>query len=392
MRGGNFISNLRIFENEEFGKVRTVEIKGQPYSVGKDIATALGYSNPRKALADHVDSEDKNDGVTIRDSIGREQKPTVINESGLYSLVLSSKLPSAKKFKRWVTMEVLPSIRKTGGDSEQSKGVVATPNQYSSGDMVGTNCSDQFALVMVNEQNDEQVVSGRALHQFLGIGTEYMKWLARMCEYGFAEGTDFNSVKNDEVRLEGNREVKREITDHILKLDMAKELCMLARSDKGKQARRYFLELEREWNSPEKVMARALKIAQQKLMVFGDRIKLLEADNERMRPKEIFADAVTGSSDTIPIGDLAKILRQNGYRIGRNRLFDWLRENGYLIQRAGDSYNCPTQRAMDIGLFEIKETVVTRSDGSVSVCRTPKVTGKGQIYFIHKFSKGVWCV
>lgn len=388
---------MRIFENEEFGKVRTVELDGQPFFVGKDIATALGYSNPRDALRKHVDEEDKNDAVAIRDTIGREQKSTIINESGLYSLVLSSKLPSAKKFKRWVTTEVLPSIRKTGSDSEQSKGVVTTPNQYGSNDMVDANDSGQHGLVLVNEQNDEQVVSGRALHQFLGVETRYNDWFKRMLQYGFEEGKDFYSkmsktpkdtvfVKNGE-NLNGGRPS----TDHILKLDMAKELCMLARSDKGKQARRYFLELEREWNSPEKVMARALKIAQQKLTVFGDRIKLLEADAERMRPKEIFADAVTGSSDTIPVGELAKILRQNGYRIGRNRLFDWMRENGYLIQRAGDSYNCPTQKAMDMGLFEIKETVVTHSDGTVSVYRTSKVTGKGQIYFVHKFSKGVWC-
>lgn len=252
----------------------------------------------------------------------------------------------------------------------------------------GIDNTNQYGLVMVNEQNNEQVVSGRALHEFLEVATPYTKWFARMCEYGFAENEDY-AVTDKNVRNSNGG--KQTIADHILKLDMAKELCMLARSEKGKQARRYFLELEREWNSPEKVMARALKIAQQKLMVFGDRIKLLEADAERMRPKEIFADAVTGSSDTIPVGELAKILRQNGYRIGRNRLFDWMRENGYLIQRAGDSYNCPTQKAMDMGLFEIKETVVTHSDGSVSVYRTSKVTGKGQIYFVHKFSKGVWC-
>lgn len=254
---------MRIFENEEFGKVRTVEIEGQPYFVGKDIATALGYSNPQKAIRDHVDDEDRtvNDSFTVNGT-----EIVLINESGLYSLVLSSKLPSAKKFKRWVTREVLPSIRKTGG--------------------------------------------------YIG-NTEEM--------------------------------------------------------------------------SDEDILAKALLIAQRTIEQKSEQIRTLEADAERMRPKEIFADAVTGSSDTIPVGELAKILRQNGYRIGRNRLFDWLRENGYLIQRAGDSYNCPTQKAMDMGLFEIKETVVTRSDGSVSLYRTSKVTGKGQIYFIHKFSKGVWC-
>lgn len=243
-------------------------------------------------------------------------------------------------------------------------------------------------LLLVTEQNDEQVVSGRALHQFLGIGTEYMKWLARMREYGFAEGTDFNSVKNDEVRLEGNREVKREITDHILKLDMAKELCMLARNEKGKQARHYFLEVEREWNSPEKVMARALRIAERKLGGLTEQVKVLTADTERMRPKEVFADAVTASSKTILIGELAKILRQNGYKIGQNRLFEWMRENCYLIKRKGSDYNCPTQRAMEMGLFEIKETAITHASGDVNVKRTVKVTGKGQVHFINKFMGG----
>ena len=108
-------SELKVFENSTFGQVRTVEIDGEPWFVGKDVAEALGYSNTRKALADHVDGEDKTDGVTIRDSIGREQKPVIINESGLYCLILSSKLPGAKEFKRWVTSEVIPSIRKTGG-------------------------------------------------------------------------------------------------------------------------------------------------------------------------------------------------------------------------------------------------------------------------------------
>lgn len=241
-------------------------------------------------------------------------------------------------------------------------------------------------LILVNEQNDEQVVSGRALHQFLEVATPYTKWFSRMCEYGFEEGKDYTD-KNVRV-LSEEREREYTQVDHVLKLDMAKELCMLARSEKGKQARHYFLEVERDWNSPEKVMARALKIANRKLSTLDDRIKVLTADTERMKPKEIFADAVTASKKTILVGELAKILRQNGHNIGQNRLFGWMRENGYLVRRQGSDYNCPTQRAMEMGLFEIKETAITHASGHVTVSRTVKVTGKGQVHFVNKFAKG----
>ena len=228
--------------------------------------------------------------------------------------------------------------------------------------------------------NQEQTVSGRELHAFLEIGTKYKDWFPRMCEYGFVEGVDFNPLKNEQVQIEGNREVRREVTDHILKLDMAKELCMLARNEKGKQARHYFLEVEREWNSPEKVMARALYIANRKLAETSKQL-------EEAKPKIIFADAVSASKSTMLIGDLAKLLKQNGVDIGQKRLFEWLRSNGYLIKRFGADYNSPTQYAMELGLFNIKETAVTHSDGHVTVSKTVKVTGKGQQYFINQFAK-----
>ena len=231
--------------------------------------------------------------------------------------------------------------------------------------------------------NQEQTVSGRELHMFLGVGTEYAKWFSRMCEYGFEENKDFIViVKNDE-----NSKGGRPSTDHIMKLDMAKELCMLARNDKGKQARQYFLEVEREWNSPEKVMARALMLAEAKLYEVkafaAEQTKQLEA----AQPKVIFADAVATAQTSILIGDLAKILKQNGVDTGQKRLFEWMRQNGYLIKRKGADYNSPTQRAMEQELFEIKETSVAMPDGGVKIIRTTKVTGKGQIYFVNLFKK-----
>ena len=245
------MSQLKIFTNPEFGEIRVVEINGEPWFVGKDVAQALGHTNHRKALADHVDAEDKRqeDGVTIRDSIGREQHPTIINESGVYSLILSSKLPTAKRFRRWVTSEVLPSIRKTGG--------YALPKDYPS------------AL-------------------------------------------------------------------------------------------------------------RALADAEERRMA-------LEAENEQNKPKVLFANAVCASKTSILVGELAKLLKQNGVEVGQNRLFEWMRKSGYLIQRNGTDYNMPTQKAMELGLFEIKETAINHSDGHTSISKTPKVTGKGQQYFVQKF-------
>ncbi len=233
--------------------VRTIMINGEPYFVGKDVAEILGYSNPRDAIKKHIDDEDK--GVAKCDTRGGSQNQTVINESGLYSLIIGSKLPTAKRFKRWVTSEVLPAIRKHGAYT-------------------------------VDELLDDPD---------LAIKT-------------------FTALKEEREKR-----------------------------------------------------------------------KALEAQNAVMIPKAVFADAVTTSDSCILIGDLAKLLRQNGVEIGQRRLFEWLRNNGFLIKRRGADWNSPTQRAMEMGLFEIKETAITHSDGHVTISKTTKVTGKGQVYFVNRF-------
>ena len=231
-------------------------------------------------------------------------------------------------------------------------------------------------------ENQEPIVSGRLLHDFLEVATPYKKWFDRMVEYGFTENIDFVTVGQKCPIANGGYQ---EVTDHAIKLDMAKELAMIQRNEKGKQARRYFVEVEKEWNSPDKVMARALIMANKSIESQKLVIEQQERQLEENKPKVIFADAVSASEQTILIGELAKILKQNGLNIGANRLFVWLRDNKFLIKRRGAEWNLPTQKSMDMGLFEVKETAITHADGHTSISKTTKVTGKGQIYFINKF-------
>ena len=232
-------------------------------------------------------------------------------------------------------------------------------------------------IKVTTNDNDEQLVSGRDLHDFLEVETPYKKWFGRMSEYGFAENVDFTVMDKfvqDETAFGGHRR----ITDHALKLDMAKEISMIQRSEKGKQARQYFLQVERAWNNPEMVVQRALQIQTRK-------VEALQLENDELKPKALFADAVATSHTSILVGELAKIIKQNGVDIGGTRLFIWLRENGYLIKRKGTHYNMPTQRSMELELFEIKESSHVGSDGVTRITKTPKVTGKGQQYFVNKF-------
>ncbi len=237
---------------------------------------------------------------------------------------------------------------------------------------------------IIKVDDETMMVSARDLHDALDVKTAFKDWFPRMCEYGFNEGVDFNMLKNERVQLEGNREVTREVTDYQISIDMAKEICMIQRTEKGKEIRKYFLDLEKAWNTPEQIMARALKIADQKINHLTEQNKALASDNEQMKPKALFADAVASADTSILIGDLAKLIRQNGIMIGQKRLFAWMRDNGYLM-KCGTSYNMPTQKSMELGIFEVKERTIQNPDGSARITRTTKVTGKGQQYFVNCF-------
>lgn len=258
------MNEIQMFQHPEFGAVRTMTIDNEPWFVGKDVAEVLGYSNTRDALAKHVDEEDKAT-VAIHDG-SQNRNVTVINESGLYSLILSSKLPTAKAFKRWVTNEVLPAIRKHGAYMTPSALEQAINNP-------------DFAIGLLN----------------------------------------------------------------------------------------------------------ALKEEQEARQALETKVQVQETRIEEMRPKEIFADAVADDKDCILVGDLAKLLKQNGIDIGQKRLFEWMHKNGYLMNKSSKIKHMPTQRAMDLGVFRAKETALKFPNGKSKTTYTVMVTAKGQQYFINKF-------
>lgn len=231
--------------------------------------------------------------------------------------------------------------------------------------------------------NQEPIVGGRELHEALGIETRYSDWFKRMCEYGFVENQDYVLVTQKRV-TNNPRNPYTEVINHAIKLDVAKEIAMIQRNEKGKEVRHYFIQVEKEYNSPERIMARALRVANEELKKLTVDVNKLQLEIKEQKPKVIFADAVDTSRTSILIGDLAKLIQQNGFNIGQNRLFEWLRDNNYLI-KSGERRNMPTQKSMELGLFEVKERSVINPNGSNRLTRTTKVTGKGQIYFINKF-------
>ena len=227
-------------------------------------------------------------------------------------------------------------------------------------------------------------ISGRQLHMKLNVKTRYNDWFSRMVEHGFVEGTDFYSNLS-KTSSDGGRPS----TDHILTLNMAKEIAMLQRTPEGQEIRRYLIKVEEDWNSPEKVMARAVLMANNKVKELTTLTEIQQATIEAQKPKVLFSDTVAGSSTSILIGELAKMIKQTGkVDIGQKRLFAWLREHGYLMQRGGIP-NYPTQKSLNLKVLEVKERTINNPDGSTRLTFTTMVTGKGQIYFVNKLVGGI---
>lgn len=252
---------------------------------------------------------------------------------------------------------------------------------------------------LIRTNVDNQTVSARELWEKLNISTRFKDWFPRMCEYGFTEGEDYNLLKFERVQIEGNREVRREITDYDVSIDMAKQICMIQRTPEGKKVRQYLLDLEKAWNTPELIMARALKVADKQITdlksenekLHNHNVELLNentqlAENvERSRPFVEFSKTVGSSPDSIHIGSFAKLIG-----VGQNTMFGWLRQNGYL-GKTGSSYNIPVQKYINMGIFTLKENIVTDKFGnSVIYPPTPLVTGKGQVYLYGKYNQSQW--
>lgn len=238
-------------------------------------------------------------------------------------------------------------------------------------------------LIKINTSNpDRPTVLGRDLHEALGVETPYSKWFSRMAEYGFAEGDDFVTVDKNVLRADGSPMPQIQ-HDHQLTIPMAKEICMLQRTEKGKECRQYFIKVEEAWNTPEMIVARAHQILQARLDEAISRVSLLESKIEEDAPATNLGYAVTAADDSILIGVMAKILRQNGYDTGEQRFYETLRNEGFLI-KSGSDRNMPTQRALEMGLFTIKENVHVTPNGSFTT-RTTMVTGKGQSYFVNRY-------
>ncbi len=231
------------------------------------------------------------------------------------------------------------------------------------------------SLINIQIKDNQQLVSARDLHKNLGLKKKFSGWWEQNSD-SFENGIDFTREPQSYLIQSGKGTV-REYDDYLLTIDMAKELCMMSKTEKGKEVRKYFIQVEKNWNSPDMIMQRAS----------NQRIEALQNKNAAMKPKALFADSVATSKSTVLVGELAKIIRGNGVDIGATRLFKWMRDKGYLINRKGSDWNMPTQKAMNLGLFKIKETTINHSNGTTSISKTPKVTGKGQQYFVNKFLK-----
>lgn len=240
-------------------------------------------------------------------------------------------------------------------------------------------------LIKIEERDGKQLVSARELHEFLEIKTQFSKWFDRMCEYSFYELKDFLAISQKRLTAQGNETT---YTDYLITIQMAKELSMIQRNDKGKEAREYFIKCEESWNSDEMIMARALQITKKKMVEYEEKIIQLEVEMLDYKDRAKVADVIEASEDTISIGEMAKILSETGEVIGRNELFQWLRKNGYLMKKdTSETYNQPTQKSMNLGIMELIEKPVFVNPKHIVLNRTTGITGKGQTYLIKRMDK-----
>lgn len=235
------------------------------------------------------------------------------------------------------------------------------------------------SLIKIEERNGEQLVSGRDLHEFLEIGTQFSKWFDRMCEYGFSETKDYIAISQKRLTAQGNETT---YTDYLMKISMAKELSMLQRNERGKQAREYFIKCEEAWNSEDMVLARALQIQNKKILGYKEHIEVLENKIKEDAPRVSFAETIEKASNCILVREFSKIIANEGIHLGEKSLYKWFREKGFIFKNSTE----PMQSAVQRGLFKVSERVIKAVTGDI-VRSTTKITGKGQIYFLGLLKK-----
>lgn len=364
-------NNTQVFSNPEFGKVRVIEKDGDPWFVGKDVAEILGYSKHRDAIRKYVEERHKTDKLPIRDDLGRTQRPICVNEFGAQSLIEHSGFHKADRFKHWITSGILPNVYRSGEADADAKAVENTENAM----RVFNNA--EFGKVRVVDVDGEPWLVGKDITEILGYknSRDALRKHVSDADKGVAN-CDTLGGKQKMIVINESGLYSLALAS---KLPAAEKFRHWVTSEVIPSIRKHggYIAGQNEMSDME-LLSRALLLVKNQL---DDRNRQIE----EMQPKVIFADAVETSSTSVLIGDFAKLLKQNGIDIGQTRLFEWLRNNGYLMRVKGERRNMPTQRSMEMKLFEIKESVIEHKDGHLTIIRTPKVTGKGQIYFANKF-------
>lgn len=342
--------SVTTVSHPRFGQVRKIMIDEAWYYIAKDVAHAVGYSDTTHAIEKHC-----RDNVfyhPVTDSLGRINNYRMLGSADVVRLAAAAYGDNADEFTDWLFVQ------------EET---------------------ENTDIILLHEENDKYPVRGRELHQRLEISTPYTMWFKRMCEYGFEAGKDFQTDNKNVIRADGTVMPQKQ-DDHSLTISMAKEICMLQRSEQGRIIRRHLIAVEEAWNSPDAVINRALKISNARVASLMSDVNKLENKIALDAPKVFFADSVTSSSTDIHVGELAKILKQNGFDTGRTRLFELLRKDGFIMKAQSGEYNTPTQKSMNMGLMRIEEQTYTVPGEAPRIRKIPLITGKGQLYFVQRYA------
>lgn len=364
---------VKTFTNKDFGKLRVVCIDNEFFLISKDLGEFLGYVNISNAVVVHVDKKDRKHCL-INTSFGI-QKMVVVNKNGVYSLIYNVKSQRGKNARDWIIQNVIPELYENYENKELSVLNLSQENERS---------LNMNEIIKINYDSEQPTVLGRDLHKALEVKTAYKDWFPRMCDYGFEEGKDFCSFLSESTG-------GRPSTDHQLTIPMAKEICMLQRSEKGKMFRQYFISIEEQWNTPDVVIARALLMTNKKLEELKNKNLLLKAENKALeaentkkeniiqenQPKVDFAEGITASKGTISMSQFAKMVsKETGKTIGRNAILLWLRQQKILM-RTNEPYQ------MYKKYFEYIPVLNHWGKGGFAT----RVTGKGQVWLFERLKK-----